>query len=178
MPTRLPPRLQPWFPLCLPMEQKHGVDPLLLLAIIDRESLGGQMLIPKGPGGLGDNGQGHGLCQIDKRYHAAFCLERLEDGSMAWANPERNIDYGASILAGHLRLYEKDPDPEVWAVAAYNASLKRVGDIRMLLSEPATHEKRVKAADLVTTHRNYVSDVLGRRDRWRRLMSIPLTPHQ
>lgn len=176
MPLRLAPRLQPWFPLCLVAGPKHGVDHLLLLAIIDRESLCGQMLTPVGPGGVGDGGNGLGLMQIDKRHHLLFCKEKLPDGKFAWADPARNIDYGASLLGDNLRHFEKDPDPEVWAVAAYNASLKRVEQVRSLIKEPADYETKVKAADLVTTHKNYVTDCLGRRDRFRRLLSVPIPP--
>lgn len=71
----------------------HGVDPTLLAAVAAQET--------GGPGSnagrniVGDGGHGHGVFQIDDRYHAFA-------GSKAAMDPSRNADYAAGMLRGLL----------------------------------------------------------------------------
>jgi hypothetical protein len=71
----------------------HGVDPTLLAAVAAQET--------GGPGSnagrniVGDGGHGHGVFQIDDRYHAFA-------GSNAAMDPSRNADYAAGMLRGLL----------------------------------------------------------------------------
>lgn len=53
-PNRLPRRLQKLWPYAVESGRDHGVDPVLILAVLDQEGLGGETLRPKGPGGTGD----------------------------------------------------------------------------------------------------------------------------
>lgn len=123
-------------------------------------------------------GWGRGLMQPDwgDVDNFEFFAKVLADGTPAWKDPQRNIDWGAYRLGQHLHLFEKDADPEVWATARYNASLKRVMEARTSLHGPATREAAIRAADMATFNKHYVSDVLSRRDQNRRLLSLPPLP--
>jgi soluble lytic murein transglycosylase-like protein len=170
VPLRLPSRLQPWWALCVEAGARHGLDPLLLLAVLDRESLGGLALKPKGPQGYGDNGHGHGLMQIDDRSHAEFLAERLSDGTPAWADPVRNIDCGARILARCLRVFDGD---EFLAAAAYNVGPHAVKGALAELTAPSDEATRRAVVERLTTGHNYPSDVLGRRSQFRIALRTP-----
>jgi len=76
----------------------YNVDPLLLAAICQQESAFGtsSLLSQPGPAGTGDGGHGHGLMQIDDRWHADWL------GANDWTDPATNIDGGASIFAGDI----------------------------------------------------------------------------
>lgn len=154
-----PPRIMRWLlPLSI-AELATGIDARLLGAIMDRESLGGEQLKPKGPMGVGDGGHGRGLMQIDDRYHKSFVGTLMPDGTPAWTHPVENVLRGARILQWNLQHFDGR-----WpcAVAAYNASPKRVREVAGELHGDAL----VSAVDAVTTHGNYVSDVLTRARGW------------
>src|SRR5438128_377241 len=98
-----------------------GVDPLLIAAVLDRETLGGTapQLDRSGPAGRGDNGHGHGLMQIDDRSHASFLAATSGwTGRPLWAMAEFNITYAAMGLRALIDTWRGD---ELRAVAAYNA---------------------------------------------------------
>jgi hypothetical protein len=87
----------------------HHLDPVLLAALAAQETGG-----PGSDSGrniTGDGGHGHGLFQIDDRYHA-FAR------SPAAADPARNAEYAAGMLQGLLERYGGD---ERRALSAYNA---------------------------------------------------------
>lgn len=138
---------------------KMDLCPYLLAAVCARESGGGVYLVPRGPHGLGDRGHGHGLLQVDGRYHAKFLHMRLPSGALAWQDPRENILYGASLLRQNLRLLGGDLQA---AIAAYNASWQRVRAVQRRLAPAVALELRLRAYDDVTTGRDYVSDVLRR----------------
>lgn len=165
----LPKNLYRWWDLCVAAEHLHGVESALILAILDRESLGGEALRPRGPEGLGDKGHGRGLMQIDDRYHKEFCAELMTDGSPAWANPWRNVEYGARLLHGHLERFLRRPRPTDAAIAAYNAGADAVDRVFLELTEPVTEYRERRELDNITTGQNYVTDVLRRRDNIRKL---------
>lgn len=124
----------------------------LLAAVMDRESAGGDMLTPKGPGGVGDFGHGRGLMQLDDRgaKPAASALEqRLAAGRLAFLSTGRWMQAADNILAGAriLRAYYDAAPSLQHAVAAYNA-----GDKVFPLAEP----------DERTYGGNYSADVLAR----------------
>lgn len=160
----LPAHLRPWRFLAESAGVRYRVDPLLILALIDRESRGGLALRPQGPQGYGDSGHGHGLMQIDDRWHAPFLAVRLDDGSPAWADPMHNTDYGTSLLRAALNAFGED---EELAACAYNAGVGGVRRALSLLTAPSTLEAKRAAANAVTTGGDYGVDVLRRRDSFR-----------
>lgn len=87
----------------------HGLSPRFLAAVAAQET--------GGPGArsgrniVGDNGHGHGLFQIDDRYHAFARTPAAMD-------PAKNADYAAGMLSGLLRTYHGDARA---ALSAYNA---------------------------------------------------------
>ena len=88
---------------------RNGLSPSLLAAVAAQETGG-----PGSNGGrniLGDGGHGHGLFQIDDRYHA-FAR------SPAAMEPARNAERAAEMLHGLLERYGGD---ERAALSAYNA---------------------------------------------------------
>ncbi|HEY5258030.1 MAG TPA: transglycosylase SLT domain-containing protein [Candidatus Baltobacteraceae bacterium] len=88
---------------------RHGVDPILMAAVAAQET--------GGPGSnagrnvLGDGGHGHGLFQIDDRYHPFAA----SGGAM---DPTRNADYAAGMLRGLLDRYGGNVRE---ALSCYNA---------------------------------------------------------
>lgn len=89
--------------------QRHGIDPALLAAVAAQETGG-----PGSNGGrniLGDGGHGHGLFQIDDRWHD-FAR------TAASMDPAQNADYAANMIAGLLKQYGGDVHK---ALSAYNA---------------------------------------------------------
>lgn len=89
--------------------QRHGVSAQLLAAVAAQET--------GGPGSnagsniVGDGGHGHGLFQIDDRWHA-FARNH------AAMDPQANADYAAGMIAGLLRRYGGNVHQ---ALSAYNA---------------------------------------------------------
>lgn len=166
----LPSRVRKYWEFFEASGKRHALDPYLLAAICDRESLCGLAWKPEGPDGTGDNGHGRGLMQIDDRSHAAWLEQALPDGTPKWQDPASNIEFGASLLAELMHVFS---DAEPCAVGAYNAGPRAV---RLALEEitkggpggpPA--DAVVWALDQVTTGHSYVSAVLQRRAQFKAL---------
>ncbi|HEY9181481.1 MAG TPA: transglycosylase SLT domain-containing protein [Candidatus Baltobacteraceae bacterium] len=96
---------------------KYGLDPRLLAAVAAQET--------GGPGAnagrniLGDGGHGHGIFQIDDRFHA------FAQSAQAM-NPQANADYAAGMISGLLKQYGGNPSRPSGqtlheALSAYNA---------------------------------------------------------
>lgn len=158
----LPPRIDQWSAALIELEQRHRVHRLLTGAIIDRETRGGEStrLDQPGPSGRGDNGNGYGLWQLDKRYHGAFLLERLPDGRFKWEDPQEAGDYAMrQVLLPALRVFRGDL---FLALAAYNAGPAAVKD--GMAKAPANAPIAVvhRAADTRTAGGDYAQDVLYR----------------
>ncbi len=89
--------------------RRHEVDPELLAAVAAQET--------GGPGSnsganiVGDEGHGHGLFQIDDRWHGFASTPAAMD-------PEKNADYAAGMLSGLLTRYGGNVRE---ALSAYNA---------------------------------------------------------
>lgn len=89
--------------------RRHGLDPELLAAVAAQET--------GGPGAnagrnvVGDGGHGHGLFQIDDRWHAFARSPEAMD-------PGRNAEYAAGMLSGLLSRYGGNTRE---ALSAYNA---------------------------------------------------------
>ena len=120
--------------------QRYNIPVALLLAIASRES---NMGLSLDENWAGDNGNGIGIMQIDRRYHPEFT------GRHAGSDHQANIDYGAQFLSELIRQFDGELTS---AVAAYNAGASRVRSARAAGLSP----------DAVTTGRDYSSDVLNR----------------
>jgi len=89
--------------------QRHNLDPTLLAAVAAQET--------GGPGAnagrnvVGDGGHGHGVFQIDDRYHA-FAQ------SASAMDPAANADYAAGMLHGLLQQFGGNVHK---ALSAYNS---------------------------------------------------------
>ncbi len=88
---------------------RHGLDARLLAAVAAQESGGPGS--DSGRNVVGDGGHGHGLFQIDDRWHEFA-------STPAAADPAANADYAAGMLSGLLRRFGGDVRA---ALSAYNA---------------------------------------------------------
>ncbi|RKI39185.1 hypothetical protein D7Y27_22510 [Corallococcus sp. AB004] len=169
---RLPKHLSQWSREFHAASTVMRLCPYLLAAVCERESMGGLWLKPRGPAGLGDKGNGHGLMQIDRRYHRAFLARLMPDGRPAWQNPRENILYGAGLLADRIRDFDKRHSARsarvrlAGAVASYNASQEKVEAVLRALPDDATERDAITAMDALTTGKDYGADVLLRRAQW------------
>jgi hypothetical protein len=89
--------------------RRYALDPRLLAAVAAQET--------GGPGSnagrnvVGDGGHGHGIFQIDDRFHSFA-------GTAAAMDPQANADYAARMIAGLLKQYGGNVHE---ALSAYNA---------------------------------------------------------
>ncbi len=115
---------------------RHGLDPRLLAAVAAQETGGPGS--DSGANIVGDAGHGHGLFQIDDRYHAFAQTPGALD-------PAQNAEYAAGLLSGLLRRYGGDVHA---ALSAYNAGSP---DARGTVT-PWTDGERLGYADSVLRH--------------------------
>lgn len=151
-------RALPYAADLLKVAGEEDFDPLLLVAIMDRESLCGTAgeLDQPGPGGKGDHGHGRGLMQLDDRVHGGTLhKDVIADGR--WAEPYWNlktavVDHLKPDLAFFAR-HGLEGDAQLRAaVAAYNTGAGNVF-------------KSIRAGvdvDATTAGHNYSADVLSR----------------
>jgi hypothetical protein len=88
---------------------RHHLQPRLLAAVAAQET--GGPGADSGRNIVGDEGHGHGVFQIDDRWHA-FARSR------AAMDPAKNADYAAGMLQSNLERYGGDVHK---ALSAYNA---------------------------------------------------------
>lgn len=93
--------------IIIDVSETHGVDPALVLAVIEKES-------GYNPDASGDNGKSQGLMQIWRNAHKKR-MKKL--GAVNLYDPRDNVLVGIDILAEKLEKYE---DAEK-ALIAYNA---------------------------------------------------------
>lgn len=152
--------MRQWAPYFIAFGEETKVPAELIAAHCWRESRGGLALVPKGPTGKGDNGHGHGLMQIDDRHHAEFIGRVDENGVPLWTKPAENIGYATRAVI--VPALEAFPESLPAAIAAYNASRERV---QMAL-------KRGDHPDTVTTHHDYVGEVLTNAQAWHASLTL------
>jgi hypothetical protein len=87
----------------------HHLDPTLLAAVAAQET--GGPGADSGKNVVGDGGHGHGLFQIDDRWHAFASTPAAMD-------PAKNADYAAGLLSSLLKTYGGNVH---MALSAYNA---------------------------------------------------------
>lgn len=143
-------RIRGLLPYFMQASKRYGVPLALLLAIASRESRMGMALAADG---TGDNGNGIGIMQIDKRYHPDFTSRHSA------LDHEANINYGARYLAQLLREFNGDT---IQAVAAYNGGPRRVRTAVYSGISP----------DAITTGGDYSRDVLERKQLVTDLMGL------
>lgn len=122
------------------------VTPQLILAIADRESNLGEALDANG---LGDNGNGCGIWQVDKRYHPDLV------NSVNCATDHAKIARYA--IERVLIPYSEELGSMELAIAAYNAG---TASVKKAVAQG-------KSPDTVTTGKNYSVDVLARIEKFR-----------
>ena len=127
--------------------QKYAVDPMLLKAIIWREST-------FRPGKVGKNGE-RGLMQVTEAAASDWARQNKRPGFVPTDlySPRVNIEVGAWYLKKALQRYASKDDPVTFALAEYNAGKSRVdkwlgatnqgssataGDLRDTISFPGT----------------------------------------
>jgi hypothetical protein len=88
---------------------RHGLDGRLLAAVAAQETGGPES--DSGRNIVGDGGHGHGVFQIDDRWHGFAATPAAGD-------PAANADYAAGLLSGLLRQFGGDVRS---ALSAYNA---------------------------------------------------------
>lgn len=131
-------RAKATWPFVDEIEQQHGLPSCLLYAVGSRETNLGVVYTQ---GKTGDSGHGHGVWQLDDRFHtipAGFDT-----------NPKAQADTAASILRILIDHFDGDVNA---ALCAYNAGARAV-------------EKAIRAGrdpNRATTGHDYGVDVLGR----------------
>ncbi len=89
--------------------RRYGLDPELLAAVAAQETGGPDS--NAGRNVVGDGGHGHGIFQIDDRWHSFAATSEAMD-------PAKNADYAAGMLSGLLKQYGGNVRE---ALSAYNA---------------------------------------------------------
>lgn len=151
------------------------VDVFTVFAAMGRESGFGKYLTPSGPAGTGDQGHGRGLMQIDDRRHPGDLLDQdgnanadwvkltRGDGVPLWQLPGENISRGVWQLSLALKLLGNLPA----AICAYNAGVPRAREVLdAVAGSVVSTDALVHALDQWTTGRDYVADVLARREKF------------
>jgi Transglycosylase SLT domain len=89
--------------------RRYGLDPDLLAAVAAQETGGPDT--NAGRNVVGDGGHGHGIFQIDDRWHSFASTSAAMD-------PAENADYAAGMLSGLLKRYRGNVHE---ALSAYNS---------------------------------------------------------
>ena len=142
------PRYQRYDRLILQIGQKQGVDPMLIKAVIWRES-------GFRPDKVGKNGE-RGLMQVTEAAASDWARQNKRPTFVPTDlfSPQVNIEAGTWYLKKSLQRYAGKDDPATFALAEYNAGKRRVdrwlgstsvgstnataGDLRDLISFPGT----------------------------------------
>ncbi|XP_016131912.1 lysozyme g-like [Sinocyclocheilus grahami] len=133
-------RIEKYKSIIIKVGRAKQMDPVVIAAIISRESRAGAVL----KNGWGDHDNGFGLMQVDKRYHAL---------TGAW-DSELHVIQATDILIGFIKeikvKFPKWTQEQCFkgGISAYNAGVKNV----------QTYERM----DIGTTGDDYANDVVAR----------------
>lgn len=177
----IPPRAKVYAPVVLRVAYEQSISPYIIAAIMERESLSGEALKPKGPGGTGDGGHGRGLMQIDDRTWTSWLATH------DWTDPYTCVLKGVQILKDNLIFFSRaGVHPPVVVREGYAARcgvpVGTYADVRPLTGT-AQWQAAIAAyntgagnvlkalaaglsADTTTAHANYSTDVLSRARIW------------
>jgi len=144
-------RREGWLEILDALSLKYSIDASILLGMASRETncKPDYAYCRK----LGDGGNGHGIVQIDKRYHSEFLKKHNFK-----PQPLECLDYGAALLKTNLDHFKGDL---LKALCAYNAG---IGGVKRVL-------KAGKTPDQATTGGDYGSDVLYRAELFKDLLA-------
>ena len=137
--------------------RKHGLDPLLVKAMVWRESA-------FAPSKIGTSGE-RGLMQVGEAaaqdWAAAEKIETFVPTDLFDA--KTNLDAGTWYFKKALERWKQKADPVPFALAEYNAGHGRVERWIAVTErgDEATAEQLVRAIDFPTT-RKYIDDITGR----------------
>jgi soluble lytic murein transglycosylase len=137
---------------------RHGVDPLLVKAVIWQES----RFHPDKLGGHGERGLMQVTEPAAQDWVKAEGIETFVPEDLL--DPKTNIEIGTWYLARALRHWSSQEDPLPFALGEYNAGRSRVR--RWSRGEQISAEELRKAMDIAST-RAYVAAVRGRYEYYR-----------
>lgn len=143
--------------LIVEIGRKHGVDPMLLKAVIWRESaFQAHKIGTRGERGLMQVGEGAARDWATAEKIETFVPTDLFD-------PKTNLEVGAWYLKKALDRWKAHADPVPFALAEYNAGRTRVEHwlAATELGDKATAEDLLAAIDFPTTRR-YVEEITRR----------------
>ncbi|XP_067853408.1 lysozyme g-like 1 isoform X2 [Heptranchias perlo] len=118
----------------------NQIDPTIIKAIMSRETRGGNTLV----NGWGDNGNGFGLMQVDKRYHEPVGT---------W-NSEEHLTQGTRILTDMIKSIEKK-------FPTWTKEQQLKGGISAYNAGPSNVQTYARM-DIGTTGNDYANDVVAR----------------
>lgn len=144
-------------PLIRDIAKKHGLDPLLVKAVVWRES-------KFSPGKSGADGE-RGLMQVTEGAASDWVrAEKIQNFVPTdLFDPKTNLEAGSWYLANAMKRWEAKDDPLPFALAEYNAGRRRVhrwiGDTNM--GKQATADDLRESIDFPGT-KNYVESITSR----------------
>jgi soluble lytic murein transglycosylase len=138
--------------------QRHGVDPLLVKAVIWQES----RFHPHKKGAHGERGLMQVTEPAAQDWVQAEGIETFDPGDLM--DPKTNIEVGTWYLGRALRHWSAQADPLPFALGEYNAGRSRVK--RWSGGAQISAEELARAMDIAST-RAYIAAVLKRYDYYR-----------
>jgi hypothetical protein len=185
-----------WLGDCLNAAAQHGTPRELPIALMSRETECNPLYLrQKGDPVIDANtgkvkldaegnvvGYGHGLMQVDSRWHPDWCEAKTEDGTPLWHIAHECIFEGMKIFAsildeikkfeaagqckykGHVFTVPALTETQRYraAIAGYNCGSAAALYYYLVKGQP----------DLGTTHHNYSADVLKRAEVFRELIEV------
>jgi soluble lytic murein transglycosylase-like protein len=129
----------------LSASQRHGVDPLLLMAVAATESSFNHQV--GNPGGGHDPMKPFGIMQVAGRYHT----DLFPGGNVKATSVRENVDIGTQVLKGYL---DAEGGNERRALLRYNGSLhvsdkyfQRVNQLKRSLMRGLTAQRSIDDDD-------------------------------
>src|SRR6266704_1393809 len=148
-----PARSQPYHKLILSVAAEHQLDPMLVKAVVWRESRFDRLK-------YGTAGE-RGLMQVSGRAANEWAHEhKIENFNFEQLfDPRTNLDAGSWYLRRALEHWQNETDPLPYALAEYNAGASRVQ--RWVGADGTSTSEFLGNIDFPTT-RNYIESILNR----------------